>query len=404
MRILLSAYSCGPGRGSEPGVGWNLARQAARFHDVTILTLSDWRESIEAALPSEPQRDRMRFAWLDVPAPFRWMKHRRHVEWLHYYLWQVAALGAARRLHAEQRFDLTHHATYVSWRVPNFLWRLGIPLIWGPVGGGQSIPPGFESALSFRGRLQELARNIANRASSLDPFVRATAERAKVVLAANRETRDFLREAFGVEATILSGVGVAPVPVRLRGAGNGRARLLWAGRLIAWKGIPLLLGALAEACRDVDAELEIVGDGPERKGLERLARELGLERRVTFTGRISHEELRARYGDRDLFVFPSLRETYGMALTEAMAAGLPSVVLDWAGPSALVTDECGIRVPAVSPGQAVRDLAGAIRRLVSDPELRHRMGAAARDRATRTISWNTVGDCLNGIYERAVSR
>ena len=105
MNVLLSAYACEPGRDSEPGVGWNCVRQAARFHDVWVLTQEEGRQGINAALAGEAL-PRIRFVYLDLPPWARFWKKRRRGAQLHYYLWQLAAYFVGRRLHREVGFDL----------------------------------------------------------------------------------------------------------------------------------------------------------------------------------------------------------------------------------------------------------------------------------------------------------
>src|SRR5579863_1441213 len=136
MRILLSAYACRPNAGSEPGVGWNWATHlAARGMDVHVLVAKRNQEPVEAGLRLNPIPN-IKFTF--VPVPYKWTKKNEAV---HYALWQIAALKAARELSSKIQFQLVHHVTYASVHVPSQLWRLGIPVVFGPVGGGQTAPP-----------------------------------------------------------------------------------------------------------------------------------------------------------------------------------------------------------------------------------------------------------------------
>ena len=139
LRVLLSAYACEPGKGSEPGVGWNWVTQLARHEDVWVLTRSNNRGAIEQALRSEPM-DRARFVYLDLPRWLRfWKKGSRGIR-LYYYLWQFGAYLRARKLHRNIGFDVAHHVTFVKYWMPSLLSLLPIPLVWGPVGGGNQCP------------------------------------------------------------------------------------------------------------------------------------------------------------------------------------------------------------------------------------------------------------------------
>ncbi|EEB73821.1 glycosyltransferase family 4 protein [Thermococcus sp. AM4] len=105
--------------------------------------------------------------------------------------------------------------------------------------------------------------------------------------------------------------------------------VIFAGRLIPEKGVDLLLRALAEVKREIpDVRVVIIGDGPERKRLERMAKGLGLEKNVLFTGFLSYENVIALMKASKVFVLPSKREGFGIVVLEAMASGLPVVTLD----------------------------------------------------------------------------
>ena len=154
MRVLVSAYACEPGQGSEPGVGWNSARQAARFQDVWVLTQGEGRQGIQAAL-ARKALPRVRFVYVDLPPwALFWRKGRGGRE-VHYRLWQLAAYFVGRRLHRKVGFDLVHHVTFVCYWRPSFLALLPAAFIWGPVGGGESAPRAFSSSFSLKGKIFE---------------------------------------------------------------------------------------------------------------------------------------------------------------------------------------------------------------------------------------------------------
>jgi hypothetical protein len=133
MKVLLSAFSCCPGRGSEPGVGWNWAQQISRRHEVWLLTTDEFQTEILRALAPGIHP-------VFIPSFKRWERLQKlplpGLDWIYYYWWQWKAYRAARQLHAQVGFDLAHHVTFVSWRAPSFISLLPIPFVWGPVGGG----------------------------------------------------------------------------------------------------------------------------------------------------------------------------------------------------------------------------------------------------------------------------
>ncbi len=139
MRILLSAYACEPGRGSEPGVGWSWATELARSgHRVWALTRAENRASIEG--DTEAKSPHLHFTYYDLP---RWVQRMRKCpagKLLYYMLWQWGAARHVRRLFPSLPFDVLHHVTYVSVRYPSFMGSLGLPFCFGPVAGGERVP------------------------------------------------------------------------------------------------------------------------------------------------------------------------------------------------------------------------------------------------------------------------
>ncbi len=127
---------------------------------------------------------------------------------------------------------------------------------------------------------------------------------------------------------------------------GGKFRFVTVGRSVPYKGFDLILRAMvsSEELRR-DAELLVIGEGPSRADLEALTSELGLSSNVTFTGWVEHTKLQEHLRNAHGLAFPSLREFGGGVVVEAMASGLPPIVVNDGGPGEIVSDECGIRLP-----------------------------------------------------------
>ena len=189
-----------------------------------------------------------------------------------------------------------------------------------------------------------------------------------------------------------------PMPVVPAAAGTARDRegFVTVARLVPQKGIDVLIRALAQTTGPAQAwPLTLVGDGPERDALERQVQQTGLQERAHFLGFRSDPQtflLQAA-----VFVLPSRFEGMPNALLEAMAAGLAVVVTD-ASPGPLEVVEHGVNgwvVPSDDPFA----LAEALDRLGADPELRARLGAAAR-RTLRQSDWPVVGPIWESLVDQ----
>jgi glycosyltransferase involved in cell wall biosynthesis len=184
-------------------------------------------------------------------------------------------------------------------------------------------------------------------------------------------------------------VDLPPVP-----EGRSPVVLGSVGRLDEQKGYELLVEALAGL---PDASGVVVGDGPLRAALEARAAELGVAGRLQLPG--WSDDARSRLPDFDVFVLPSRYEGFPLSIIEAMLAGLPVVATDVGSiREAVVDGETGLLVPS---GDAAA-LTAALRRLVDDPGLRARLGAAGRARARREFTARAMAARYERLYDEVV--
>lgn len=405
MKVLMSAYACEPGRGSEPGVGWNMAWELAKYHQVWVLTSFTHREAIELERARHPVSN-LQFIYLDPFSwTYDWTDEGKKVHWsihLHYYLWQIWAYFVARSHHAQVQFDLAHHVTYVKYSGPSFLALLPIPFLWGPVGGGESAPPRFSAEFSLRGQMYEKLRNLARWIGERDPFVRLTVARSRLTWATTEETAQRLRNMGAHNVELLSQLGLQQTEIlhlsEFARPLHTPPRFISIGRLLHWKGFHLGLKAFAAAALQ-DAEYWIVGDGPERQRLQQLAESLGIAHQVKFWSQLSREETLQKLGECIALVHPSLHESGGLVCLEAMAAGCPVLCLDLGGPALQVTPEVGFKVSSLSPSQSICELTAAMISLVRQPELSSQMGHLAQARVSAFYSWDSKGRYVSQTYK-----
>jgi glycosyltransferase involved in cell wall biosynthesis len=403
LKVLISAYACEPGKGSEPGVGWNIVVQAARRHDVWAITRANNRPAIEAELARSPVPG-LHMVYYDLPPWMRWWKRGARGARLYYYLWQLALYRVARRLYRRTSFDVTHHVTFVKYWTPSLLPFLPAPFLWGPVGGGESAPMSFQVNCGWRGTLYEVLRRIATWCGEKDPLVLATARRSAVALAATEDTAQRLRAIGAKDVAIWSQVGLSEAERSYLGdlsppTAGAPVRFLSLGNLLHLKGFHLGLRAFA-AAQLGHSEYWLVGDGPYRSHLEHLARRLRIEDKVRFWGSLPRGEALVKLGMCHVLVHPTLHDSGGWVCLEAMAAGKPVICLGLGGPAAQVTRETGFTIPALDPDQAVQGTALAMGLLARDPHLRARMGEAGKCRVASHYAWERKGDVVSSVYRR----
>ncbi|MDB6139539.1 MAG: glycosyltransferase [Verrucomicrobiaceae bacterium] len=403
MKILVSAFSCCPGLGSEPGVGWHTVEELAREHEVWVLVDRNWQPKVLKAAPAGlPERIHLHYVGIPLLTRLVSGPLNKGVFWLvYYYAWQVAQWREARRLHALIGFEACQHVTFVKYNVPSFLPLLRIPFIWGPVGGAEKAPAVFYREFGWKTRFAEAARVLLQDLALLDPWLRWCHHRSTQALAVTEQTAEAMRRLGAREVSVLPAVALSAEEIHElaadRSAPTGALTLIYVGRLIAWKGVHLGLRALASSANK-QLRYRIIGDGPLRSFLVTEAHRLGIAERVEFTGNLPREAVLQAYAKADAFLYPSVHDSGGNAVLEAMGARLPVICLKYGGPDLLVTEACGWKVAARDPEEAVKGLATALDAFAADNGERLARGEAAREHCLTHHSWAARGGALREVY------
>jgi len=405
-RVVLSAYSCCPDWGSEPGVGWGRATHLAQYCDVWVLTEPDGMQPrIDAYLQRHGPIPNLEFVFIPHTPWELKLERQRLLRYVAYRRWLRRAVQVARRLHAQVHFDIAHHLTYNGFREPSYLYQLGIPFVWGPVGGAQHYPWRFLAGAGFSGAAFEATRSLLSMMQLRgSPRIRTAAKHAAAIFAANAENQRKLARAFGVRASLLCDVGTnleideTSSPPR---TAADTLRILWAGRLNTWKALELLIEALALLPRDVLYELHVIGDGPRRGRWHHLAEKRGVARHIRWYGDVPHEDALEQFRSADVFAFTSLRDTTGTVVLEAIGAGKPVICLDHQGAGEVVTPQCGIKIPVTTRHDIHRRFAEAIALLQRNRSLCHALGEGAKRRAAE-YRWSLQARRIAQTYNRVL--
>lgn len=336
--------------------------------------------------------------------------------WCIRMLTQMRQRRVAQQLVREHGIDVVHLTMPVSPLEPTLIRRLGAPLLIGPLNGGMSYPPGFAHRESGWVRaFTKTARALAGLANRWLPGKMEAA----CLLAANERTRQTLLRVFPDavgKITMLPENGVDlsvwyPAPKESAAVlPRWPVRLLFAGRLVDWKGVDLLLEAFARAVQrsSVPLSLSIAGDGPMKGDWRSLASTLGIlgdadnqPGKVFFQGWLPTEACAERMRQADVLVLPSLLECGGAVVLEAMASGLPVIACKWGGPADYLDDECGVLLPVHSEPELIEALTRAMVSLAEAPRLRQAMGLAAIHKVRSHYNWTTKAKEVMDIYRQA---
>lgn len=410
MKILVSAIACNPVTGSDAYFGWSAVLALASLGEVHVLTHGFSRAFISPQ--DEASLQGVKFHFLGHP------KHlsrngllARVQSWEGCRDWQDRLVYPyARALHARENFDLCHHVTISSWRLASPLWKLRIPLVWGPLGGGEELPAAFRSLLSPATRVFELMRRLAGFRAERSRRLRECARGAAIALAANQETSSVLRRLGSLQVEILSPAFFSTEKIECFAAGlavknwSGPLRIFSGGNLEGRKGTALSLRALAQLKQAfIPFRYEIGGGGAEKPFLQKLASRLGLgPEEVRFGEGFSGSNYSEALQRSHIYLLPSLRENAGLTMMEAMLAGCVPVVLQLGGPGEIVKSECGFPIPADNPIAAVEAITSTLRRLHENRAVCKSLGEAASARIRSHYCESAYLAKIRSVYQKAL--
>ena len=402
-RILMVAYACDPQGTGEHWLGWGWAEQAARNFEVDLITTPRARTAVE----QHARAHSITPHFVAVPEAVRKGTELVGGGWLRKLAWQKRALQLATELHTSKKFSLVHQTTFHTFRVPFSAAALKIPSVWGPIAGGERVPPGFGRYLGLS-LFSERARTFLNRLCLWNPAVARSFSRASIIFVSNRNTLDFLPSSCRVKCRIVPPNALRTEDENYPPPGdqapeNGSLRLLYVGNCVATRALPLVFEAMKDE-RLADCHLTIVGSGPALDWWKKSAVAGGIREKVTFAGKVAHAELSNYYAAAHALVFPALRDSGGSALLEAMARRLPVVCLNWGGPGEMVDDQSGVRIPVTSPPQTARAFADALVQLHRDQTLRAKLAAGGHERAKALFSWESKRKLLEEAYVRLLDQ
>lgn len=400
FKVLLSAYACEPNKGSEPGIGWNWAIEIAkRGHNVIVLTRRNNRAVIEqeSDVPIN-----LSFIYYDLPDKLMGLKKIFGVH-LYYFLWQLGTYFFIKKQIKYLSLNFIHHITFGNIRKYSILSFLNIPFYYGPNGGGENCPSNLLKEVSLKNKTKEFVRNGLNKGVRYNPLSNIIFDRALKIFTATEQSSYYINKRFKAKITNASAIGITvnQTSNNLLKKDNTTIQLLYVGRFIYWKGLHICFDALKLLNdKGINFKLTLVGKGSEEKMLRNKIKSLKLDTCVEWINWLPQEELAEVYTRNDLFVFPSLHDSGGMVVLEAMSLGLPVVCLDIGGPGYLVTEDVGSKIPVVnkSYNEVVEAYANAIIVLAKDQQLLKEKSLNAQQ-IVLDYSWENTVEKVYSIIE-----
>ncbi len=391
-KIFVSAYACEPGLGSEIGVGWHWVLEMSRYFELWVLTRESNRPTIEPWIAAHPEYNGIHFLYFDLPKWARfWKKGLRGVR-TYYNIWQYCTNSIVKRTMRGNDIKIFHHLTYGNalWKVSSYGQKQFF--VWGPLGGLETIPAEFSCRYTWKSRIIEWVRRAAIKLLPLNYGFRRRCRNADIMLCKTEKTRDLIPSKYRDKAVLFTDVAVESTPQTVQGGEKaaGCVNFITVGRLDAWRGFDLAIESFAFAAKEHPGmHLTIVGKGGDNARLKSIARNLGVEEKITFTGNVTMEEYYRLLAGSDVVINASLKEGAVTVSFDTMAMGKPLICLDTTGYTRYFSNEYAVVIPRASRSQVIEEMRAAMLRLCN-METRTAIGEKART-AGEQFTWEARG-------------
>lgn len=406
LKVLLGCYACDPNFGSEPGTGWQFVKLIAKSHDVHVIVEKDEFEKNITKYSEEHPEEVSNIS-------FHFIRRRHHnllrkiwppsYYWF-YNIWQKAAYRYAVKLHEKEHFDLVHQINLVGFRAPGELWKLNIPYIWGPIGGLNHTAWSLLPNMGIYGTIFYSMRNILNAIHKRwSKAARIVSQKAHTIFVSDPTACNDIRKLWNRDCIAMREVGTtrtAPFNDISTRSMDSPLQVCWAGIHEPRKGLNLLLQAVALCKQPV--HVHILGQGPYTTRWKQLAQKLQIEKKVTFYGKIPHDEVFNMMAQSHVFCITSISEggTPNIVM-EALQHNLPIVALNHCAYSSVIDESCGIKID-IQPSRFIpQKFADALDKIAASEELRQQLAAGAHTRS-ESYSWESKLQLINEVYEKAV--
>jgi glycosyltransferase involved in cell wall biosynthesis len=423
LSVLISAHEVSPALGSECSSGWNLLTRLGKYHDIDVLYAetnqfgtNNYKKEIDKNLNNlketsinfisipQPRITQMIAALNKLLSPKKTSVGIPPLYFLGVYFWEKAVLKKAKSLMLTKKFDLVHHFNHISYREPGFLYKTGLPFVWGPVSGTFSLPISFLNDRPFWFSLKFIFRNflsfLRNRFSKR---IRTAISKASLILYVTPDDKiffessgsNYLRQSLDVGCEdMLEARGNSFIGTK---KADNTLRILWVGRLDYIKSLDILLEALGRDKKLLSkTHLTIVGDGE----LSSQYRDIAVQKKlinINWTGSVPHSEVQDLMKSADVLVHTSVKEAGSAVVLESLSAGLPVICHDAFGFSYTITQECGLKIPLLGPKESVLGFNKALWRCINEPELLPHLKMGCKQRS-KELSWDYLAESIANDY------
>lgn len=409
--ILVLSYAISPSRGSEYSVAWNYVTHMSKYHRLTVVYgasgnhMGDVEEMEEYTHSHAMSNVRFIAVRPDKLARIlNWPNRHSFLVYSFYYAyqrWHWQAYKQVLELLKTDHFDLIHYVGMIGYREPGYLWKLGLPYVWGPVSGANNAPCQLMKRMPVMGRIKLTFRNIANSIQfHIKQRLRKALKATDILLIATSENQCKFKEVHHKDSICIpENCITGNIILDERKFINPQKYHIIIGRLDANKAVGIFLEALTQVQHYNLLHVDVVGDGPLRSVLQQYAIRHKLNEAITWHGQLPRAEAVKIFNSAHLHVITSVSEGNPTTIWEAMSYGVPTMSFDHCGMHDTICDKCGIRIPISKRYEdCVTALARNIDALIEHPERFYQLALGTINCAHR-YTWERREKFLNNLYD-----
>lgn len=410
--ILINAYACSPGMGSEPGMAWNWCVNLAKYCELHIVTEGEFRDRIEAVLPTLPQGANMHFYYNPVSDKIRQMCWNQG-DWRfykYYKEWQKKTYLIAKEICGKRKIDVLHQLNMIGFREPGYLWKLsretGIPFVWGPIGGLKQFPLAYTDGGGLKMKAFMALKNALNILQlKYDRRVDAAIRQASLLVSSIPDSYKAIKKYKKRESVVIPETGCFDETIvsdYLKRFEGETLNVMWVGKFDFRKRLDIVIKTLAKT-ESTNIRLKVFGSGtPEQiNNAKALASKLNVNGQITWMGNRPNYEIKREMARADLFLFTSVSEDTSTVVLEAISSHLPVLCFDTCGMSSVIDCKVGIKISLTNPVQSIKDFAEKIEYLYSHRDVLKTLSDNCIERQ-KELSWDSKAKKMVGLYEQVL--
>lgn len=412
LSILINAYACSPNMGSEPGMAWNWCVNLAKDCELHIITEGEFKDKIEAVLPTLPQGKNMHFYYNPVSDEIRKMCWNQG-DWRfykYYREWQWKTYTMAKEIIRQHHIDIVHQLNMIGFREPGYLWKIeDKPFVWGPIGGLKQFPSSYLEGAGIKMKLFNRVKNIINIYQiKHDKRVDQALKKADLLISSIPDSYNVIKKYKGLNSIIIPETGCFIDDNSIKRNKEEKVdddfRLLWVGKFDFRKQLNIALATMSKLKDKSNIKLIICGSGSDDQisYYKQMAINLGIDDNVVWKGNIENSKVKEEMHKSDIFFFTSVSEDTSTVVLEAVSCELPVLCFDTCGMGYVINELVGQKVPLTNPRQSAYDFAEKINYLYNNREYLQKLSDGCKQRQ-KELSWDNKAKQMVELYNKVIN-